>query len=71
MFKLYITIYHGEQGEIPSQANVHTGMKSGSVLTDQDVARAHLLAAELLDTQPLGLTIPAITAGPTTLFVSH
>ena len=39
----------GKQGVIGADADVHAGAIHRAALTDQDVAREHILTAELLD----------------------
>ena len=45
----------GEQGVVAADADILAGVHLGAALTDQDVAREDLLAAEALHAQPLAL----------------
>jgi hypothetical protein len=47
-----VTFRFGEERVITTAANVWSGVKFGSALPDNDVARFHVLAARLLQTQP-------------------
>ena len=42
-----------------------------AALTDQDVAREHILAAEFLDAQTLGMRIAAVASTAACFFVCH
>src|SRR5690606_39200671 len=49
-----------EQREVTAHADVHAGVERAAALAHDDVARRHLLAAEALDAEPLGLGIAAV-----------
>jgi hypothetical protein len=60
-----------EQGVVGANADVHAGTVHRSALADQDVAREHVLATELLDAQTLGVGIAAVTSTAARFFVCH
>jgi hypothetical protein len=53
----------GEQGVIPAAAHAEPRVEMGSVLPDDDLARAHELAAEPLDPESLGVGVAPVPAG--------
>ena len=58
--KFHDAVSFREQGVIGADPDVHAGAIYGAALTDQNVARKHILTAELLDAQPLGMRIAAV-----------
>src|SRR5258708_16528696 len=68
--------FHGsvslrEQGVIGANADIHTGTILSAALADQNVAREHILTAELLDAQSLGMRIAAVASAAASFFVCH
>src|SRR5262245_38872340 len=61
----------GEQRVVAADADIVTGVHLGAALTDQDVAREDLLAAEALHTQPLALRIAAVTRRAACFLMCH
>jgi hypothetical protein len=53
----------GEQGVIPAATDTEPGVEVRSVLADDDLARAHELAAEPLDPESLGVGVAPVPAG--------
>jgi hypothetical protein len=53
----------GEQGVIPAATDAEPGVEVRSVLADDDLARAHELAAESLDPESLGVGVAPVPAG--------
>src|ERR1700761_1697297 len=45
----------GEQRVIGAHTDIDAGAINGAALTDEDIARKHILATELLDAQALGV----------------
>src|SRR3984893_12293253 len=60
-----------EQRVVGADTDVHAGAIHRSALTDQDVTREHILAAEFLDAQTLGMGIAAVTSAAARFFVCH
>src|SRR3970282_380659 len=56
------TVDRGEQRVIAAATDVAPGMDARAALAHQDRPRAHLLAAETLDSQALRLAIPSVAA---------
>jgi hypothetical protein len=67
--KLDHTMRRGEQGVIRADADVDAGAIHRPALTNQDIACQHILAAELLDAQALGMRIAAIAITAACFFV--
>src|SRR6185503_10721940 len=61
----------GKQRVVRARANVVAGPINGAALTHEDVAGQHLLAAELLDAEPLRLGFAAVLGTAACLFVCH
>ena len=51
VLELDVPVYCGEEGEVPTQANVAPGMDTGAVLTHDDRSGPHELAVVSLDTE--------------------
>ncbi len=69
--KFHHAVGLGEQGVIGADADVHAGAIRRAALTDQNVAREHILTAELLDAQSLGMRIAAVASTAASFFVCH
>src|ERR1700736_2464797 len=67
--KLDHTVGLREQSVIGANADVYAGAIHGPTLTDQDIAREHGLAAELLDAEALGVRIAAVTGTAACFFM--
>ncbi len=67
----YDAINHGKQGVILTDPYVETGVYAGAPLPDQDSPSVNTLTGKYLNTQPLSLTISAVTASATTFFMRH
>src|SRR5258708_12426597 len=68
--------FHGsvslrKQGVIGTNADIHTGTILSAALADQTLAREHILNAELLDAQSLGMRIAAVASTAASFFVCH
>src|SRR6185436_26632 len=61
----------GKQRVVRARANVVAGPINGAALTHEDVAGQHLLAAELLEAEPLRLGFAAVLGTAACLFVCH
>jgi hypothetical protein len=61
----------GEEGEIPSQSDVASGMILGSALAKNDVPGQHSLATEFLDPKPLTVAVPAVFGSTLSFFMCH
>jgi hypothetical protein len=70
-FKLDVAVSLGKNCVIPAQANIEAGLDAGTALANDNVARPHLLTAELFDTQSLRITVTTIATGTSTRFMSH
>src|SRR5918995_405260 len=60
-----------EQGVVPALADALAGMDPGPALTHDDRAGGHLLTAEHLDAEPLGLGVSPVAGRTAALLVSH
>src|SRR5712675_1613879 len=60
-----------EQRVIGSDTDVHAGAIHRAALTNQDVAREHVLAAEFLDAETLGMRIAAVSSAAARFFMCH
>src|SRR5271170_838695 len=69
--KLDDTVSFGEQGVISADADVDAGAINCAALANQDVARKHILAAEFLDAETLGMRVAAVTSTAACFFVCH
>lgn len=67
----YLAVHQRKEGEVLTLPHVTPPVESISHLTHEDITRDDLLTAELLDTQTLGIRIPAVPAGPLAFFMSH
>src|SRR5450756_2194884 len=61
----------GEQGVVGADTDIHAGAIHSAALADQDVSREHVLAAEFLDAEPLGMRIAAVSGAAACFFVCH
>ena len=61
----------GEEGVVPSASDVVAGAELRSALADDDTARRHVLAAEDLDAEILGVGIAPVAGGTLSLFMGH
>src|SRR5690606_10365180 len=59
------------QRMVTAAADVVARMEYRAALADEDVARAHLLAAEALDAEALGLRVASVAGAARGLFVCH
>lgn len=69
--KLHYSVDLGEQGVVPAEPDVQAGFKLGTPLSDEDGPPGDGLSAEPLDTQPLRLTVAAISRTAYPFFVRH
>src|ERR1700723_1148558 len=69
--KFHRALSFGEQGVIGTDADVHAGTILRAALTDQNVAREHILTAEFLDAQSLRMRIATVASTATSFFVCH
>src|SRR6202035_3479459 len=69
--KFHDAVGFRKQGVIGANADVHARAIHGAALTDQNVAREHILTAELLDAQSLGMRIAAVASAAASFFVCH
>src|SRR5699024_2041272 len=60
-----------EQRVIAAATNVHTWVELGAALTDEDLARLDLLAADALTTETLCLGVASVTGARTSLLSCH
>src|SRR6185503_4231502 len=68
---LHTARHLGKQGVFGAGADVVAGPINSAALTHQDVAGQHLLAAELLEAEPLRLGFAAVLGTAACLFVCH
>src|SRR5207248_11133700 len=61
----------GEQRVVAAPADAETRVELGAALADEDLARAHDLAAEALHAQVLGAGVASVARAGRTLLVSH
>src|SRR5438309_1278633 len=61
----------GEQGVVAAPPDVLARMEAGASLAHDDGARVHDRAVEHLDAEALGVRIPAVAGGTTTLGLGH
>src|SRR5579859_7318765 len=64
-------VRRGIQRMIGAHADVHPSAILSAALADEDVAREHALAAELLDAQALGMRVAAIASAAAGFLVCH
>src|SRR3984957_174050 len=69
--KFHDAVCFRKQGVIGTDADVHAGAIHGAALTDQNVSREHVLTAEFLDAQPLGMRIAAVASTAASFLVCH
>src|ERR1700689_748183 len=69
--KLHRAVSLGEQSVIGTDADIYAGTILGAALTDQNIAREHILTAELLDAQSLGMRVAAVARTAASFFVCH
>src|SRR5207247_9983947 len=60
-----------EKSVITADADILAGVHPGAALTDQDVARQDLLAAEALHAQPPAVRVAAVARGAACFLVCH
>src|SRR4051794_9432511 len=60
-----------EQRVVATDADVLAGVELGAALADDDRPGVHLLAAERLDAEALGVGVPAVAGGTATLGLRH
>ena len=60
-----------EEGEIPSQSDVASGMIFSSALAKNDVSSQHCLPTEFLDAKPLTVAVPAVFGSTLSFFMCH
>ena len=60
-----------EQRVVAATADALAGVEVGAALADDDLARVHVLAAEALHAEPLGVGVAAVAAGRRALLVCH
>lgn len=68
---LNATVAQSEQGVILATAYILTGMKMGTTLTNQNVARTDELTCEALATKALCLRIATVADGTLTFLMCH
>lgn len=61
----------GEEGIIPAHADIPSRVDARPELTNNNISRAHVFAAEDLNSPSLPLTVPPVTRAPTCFFMSH
>src|SRR5690606_32160645 len=61
----------GKEGMVLAHPDIDARMPLGAALTDDDVARNHGFAAELLDAEALGFGIATVTRGTASFLVCH
>src|SRR5665811_731608 len=69
--ELHLALRECEQRVVATAADVLAGVEVSAVLADDDLADAHGLTAEALDTKPLGVGVTAVLRGRCALFVCH
>src|ERR1700730_13393888 len=69
--ELHLAGHLGEQRMVGAHTDVRAGTHRRAALTHADVARQHLLAAEALHAQALGVRIAAVLGTAACLFVCH
>jgi hypothetical protein len=65
------TRHLGEQGVISPQTDVPAGLEGCAALADEDRTGRHLLAAETLHAQPLGVAVATVPRAALTFLVCH
>src|ERR1700722_947415 len=61
----------GKQGVIRTDPDIDARAIHRPALTNQDIARQHILAAEFFDAEPLGMRIAAVSGAAARFFVCH
>src|SRR5664279_588415 len=69
--ELHLALRKREQRVVATAADVLARVEVSAVLADDDLADAHGLTAEALDTKPLGVGVTAVLRGRCALFVCH
>ena len=69
--ELHVTITLREQRVIAADANIQARMKTRAPLTNKNVARNDLLAAENLDAQAFGFGVTAVLTAAACFFMCH
>src|SRR5450759_5711872 len=69
--ELHLALREREQRVVATAADVLARVEVSAVLADDDLADAHGLTAEALDTKPLGVGVTAVLRGRCALFVCH
>src|SRR4051794_37073066 len=71
LLELHAALDHRVDGVVAAEADVLAGVPLGAALADQDVARDHRLAAELLDAQALARGVAAVARTAACFLVCH
>src|SRR5215208_1617404 len=66
-----LPVGEGEERVVLAEAHVLARLPLGPVLADDDRAAGHLLAAEPLHAQPLGVAVPPVAARALAFLVRH
>src|SRR5207302_6035100 len=69
--ELHGTRLQREEGVVAPLANAGPGVDPGSPLADDDRPGGHVLAAERLHAEPLGLGVASVLGGAAALLVCH
>ena len=69
--ELNVSVNESEECIVATDANVGSGVDLCSSLSNEDVTSDNLLAAELLNTETLGLTVTAVLCRTNTFFMSE
>src|SRR5690242_13863813 len=69
--ELDVSVDHREQRVVLADADVEPGVELGAALAHQDVAGAHVFAAEALDPEALRVRLAVVPGRRLALFVRH
>ena len=69
--ELYTTCFSGKDGVVFTHAGIHTSVKLGATLTNNNFACIYQLAAETLNAKALTLRIATVTSTTTGFFMRH
>src|ERR1700733_6541266 len=69
--KLDDTVRRRKQRMVSAHADVHTRTILSPALADEDIAREHILSAELLDTQAFRVRVAAVASAAAGFFMCH
>src|SRR5690606_8948249 len=69
--EFYSAVGGREQGVVAAEADVVARVEGGAALAHEDVAGQHVLAAELLHAEALGVRVATVTRRTTGFLVSH